>query len=159
MKKTINVLSIVSTVISAIALLIAIVMLTFFWKPMSLIYSSSTDIIESGPIIPIGNTLYILGCLIVSIIIVLSSKAKRVIAIEIVAMVLLCAVLPLATWILSLVQQSNVNYLGVVAAARLLITNKVLALPVNLVSFSRMLLLVICGMRVVDKIRCKTQSI
>ena len=68
-------------------------------------------------------------------------------------------VLPLATWILSLVQQSNVNYLGVVAAARLLITNKVLALPVNLVSFSRMLLLVICGMRVVDKIRCKTQSI
>ena len=160
MKKTINILSIVSTVISAIAVLIAIMMLTFFWKPMSLIYCSATeDIIEAGPIIPIGNTLYILCCFTVGLIIVLSSRSKRFIAIEIVSMVLLGAVLPLATWILSLVQQSIVNYLGEVALIRLSVTNNVLVLSLNLVSFSRALLLVICGMRVVNKIRYKNQSI
>lgn len=152
MKKTINILSIFSMIISVAASIISIAMLTIFWKPASSIYYSSMEIIESGPILPIGNMLYILGCLTVSLIIIFSYKSKKFIAIEVTSMILISVVLPLATWVLSLVQQSNVNYLGDSAVARLVMANKAIVLPLALVKLSSAINLVTCGMRVANKI-------
>lgn len=147
----INVLSIISVVIAAISFLISITVLTIFWKPMVSLYVSSIDIINYRPILPVGSVLYIVGCLIISIILVVSKKTNRFFATEIITMALLGFGFPILMWILNLVQQFNVNAIGVSAVTEFVISNNVLVSSIGIMKLSSAICLVVCGMRIAYK--------
>lgn len=147
-KMPINVLSIISVIISAISFLISIAVLTIFWEPMVSLYVSSVDIINYRPILPIGSVLYIVACLIISIILVVSKKSNESFVVEIITMSLLGFGVPVLMWILNLVQQFNVYAISVSAATEFLISNKVLVSSIGIMKLSSAICLVVSGMRI-----------
>ncbi len=157
MSKPIKILSIIAVILSGFAFLLSVAILTFLWEPMGYIYTSSTEILEDGPIIPIANILSISKIFVIALFLLLTSKSKRFIAIEIIAIVLLIG-FPFLAQFLELIQLSWVNPMGSNAVARYAVTKNVLTLPGFIMGLSSTLCLVLCGMRISLKSSLKAQQ-
>ena len=94
MNKSIKVLSIISVVMAGFAILLACFFLTVFWERLCIDLSAPDVVLDIGPRIPIGNTLYLIGSLIFVLIHFLTNKSRDNIIIEIVTIVFLSAIFP-----------------------------------------------------------------
>ena len=153
MKKTIKVLSVISLVCSCMALVLALAFTSFLWRPLGSSFASSQEVINAGPRIPIGNMISIFGYLVVSLLLLITAKVRRVIAIEIIAIVLLCVVLPPAIYLSGMYQNIFVGRAyGSLALASLASTSSMFAVPTAFSGISFQLSLITSGMRIADKV-------
>lgn len=157
MKKTISILSIGSIVVAVVALLLGIAFLTVFWKPMCMHYVSAPEnVIAAGPIIPIGNMVYMVACLLITVSICVLAKSNRTIVFEIIAIILLSAVLPVLVWRLSMSQTVEIGQtMGAVKLTALSVANNISSIATKLMAVSEALCLVVCGMSISDKVHSK----
>ena len=156
MKKTISILSIVSIVVAAVSLLLAIGFLSVFWKPMCMLFSAPQEVVAAGPIIPTGKLVYMVGCLVVAPIICVCAKSNKTIVIEIISIILLSAVLPVLAWRLSMVQTYEIGYtMGAKALTVLSIADDITSFARGLMNISAALCLVVCGMSISEKVHTK----
>ncbi len=159
MKKTATVLSVISMVLIGLALLIAVVSLTVFWKPLSLQFHSIPEAIGIGPVLQVGIVINMLGTLLVALVLLITSQFKKTVIIEIIAIVALCLLLPVLTSILGVVQSSWVGaQYGSSFLVAQSVTINILALPRQLVGLASSLCLVTCGMRIAEAVYEKKQS-
>lgn len=156
MKKPIAIISTTSMIISFVSVFLTLLFLTALWEPMGSLFYSSPDVLRQGPVIPIGNMLYIFGCLTVAVILFATRKSRRFFAIEIISMVFLIAFLPVFTSLLETFQQNTLSAMGINAVLRLNITSRVLTVPAYLMNVSSALCLLSCGMRIANKVCSKS---
>ena len=155
MKKTISILSIISIAIAAVALLLFISLMTVVWEPMCVLFNSPQDIIATGPIIPNGTMVYIVGCFLIAITAFVSTKSSRAIVLEVIAIVLLAVVIPLLDWRLSMAQTSVIGQMGAIALSTLSIAQQMGSFASGLMAVSEALCLVVCGMSISEKVHSK----
>ena len=94
MKKPISILSIIAIVLSALSLFLATALLFAFWEQICIfVYNVPEEVIAEGPILPIGNTVYIVGVIVLIVVAYICSKSSKTIVGEIVSIVLLSIVL------------------------------------------------------------------
>ena len=159
MKKAISILSIISVTIAGLSLLLAIVFLSVFWEPMCLRFSTLREVIEAGPIIPIGNMVYLVGCLAVTASVYACAKSSKGIAIEIVASLILGIVLPALVWDLNKTQTAEIGQtMEVYTLAALAAANSISNFACRLMNVAVSLFLVVCGMRISEKIILKKEQ-
>ena len=150
MNKAIKILSIIALVFSGLAFLLAGALLTFLWEPAAGIYY--VDTLSQGPVIPIGTIINMLGCLVITILLLTSLKPSRFIVIEILSIVFLIIVLPAIVNVLSMYQAQIINMrMGMDYIYRFSITNSIMIWPVRLVGMASSICLVVCGMRLGTK--------
>ena len=156
MKKAISILSIISVVLAVSSLLLAIGFLSVFWEPMCLRFSPSREMVEAGPIIPIGDMVYLVGCLVVAVIICVCTKSNKNIVIEIISIVLLGVVLPLLAWHISKEQTAEIaQNIEVYKLAALTAAKSMSNSARGLMNVSATLCLVVCGMGISEKVILK----
>ena len=68
MKTAIKILSIISLIFACIGIMIALLCLTILWEPTNVILDNHINVIESGPIIPLGEALHIIGVFLISLV-------------------------------------------------------------------------------------------
>ena len=96
-----------------------------------------------------------IGCLVVSVILLISHKSKRCVVIEILQIAFLNVIFPVLTWLFGIFQNIWLNPMGVNSVARLAVTNGVIAFPVGFIGLSSVLCLLMCGMRMAYKFNYK----
>ena len=150
MHKSTKILSVISMIISCIAIFIAVAFLTFLWEPMCLLLYSGFAI-ENGPIIPIGTAVRMLGYLFISVILLATCKVKRFVAIEIIA-IIAGLVLPFFSSYIVTVQNVMLGrFIGSEGLAAFSITNNLLNLPLGIMSLSLTINMITSGMRLAEK--------
>lgn len=156
MKKTISTLSILSIVVAAVSLLLAISFLSIFWEPMCVLLSAPQDIVTAGPMIPNGTMVYMVGCLLVAVAACVFTKSSRTIVFEITAIVLLSVVIPVLVWRLSIAQTAEIGQtMGAAKLAALSIANQIGSFASGLMTVSEALCFVVCGMSISEKVLTK----
>ena len=157
MKKTITILSVVAAIIAFASLFLAIGGLVAFWKPMCSLFSYPQEVMDGGPVMPIGNLLYMIGCLVVATI--ACSRAGKAVAMDVLLIALLCVVVPGLAWIATTVQSYLVGYTaGTYEVIALGAANNVTGLARGLASVSASLSLVVCGISIAEKVRMKKEA-
>ena len=157
MKKTITIMSIIAAVIAFASLFLAIGGLVAFWKPMCAVFSYPQEVMDGGPVMPIGNLLYMIGCLVVAT--VACSRAGKAVAMDVLLIALLCVVVPGLAWIATTAQSYLIGYTaGTYEVIALAAANNVTGLARGLASVSASLSLVVCGMSIAEKVRMKKEA-
>ena len=156
MKKTITILSVVAAIIAFASLFLAIGGLVAFWKPMCSLFSYPQEVMDGGPVMPIGNLLYMIGCLVVATI--ACSRAGKAVAMDVLLIALLCVVVPGLAWIAATVQSTVLGYSGTYEVIALGAANNVTGLARGLTSVSASLSLVVCGISIAEKVRMKKEA-
>ena len=155
MKKTTSVLSVITVALAAAALFLAVSGLTVFWKPVCGIFSASSETIEMGPVFPVGDMVYLVGCLVVAIIV--CAKPNGAVPLNVAAIVLQGAVLPAVTSVCTWAQTSAVRPMGVETIQALTLARSICDLAGSLTEVAAALCLVVCGMRISARVlSCKT---
>lgn len=158
MKKTISILSIIAIVLSVLALLWAVALLFGFWEQVCIfLYDVSEEVIAEGPILPIGNTVYIVGGIVLIVFAYICSKSSKTIVGEIVSIVLLSIVLPIVTSLLSMAQAKEIasGLETYSAEAALIIANNISGLASSLMNITVVLCYVVCGISISEKVHLK----
>ena len=158
MKKTISILSIIAIVLSALALLWATALLFGFWEQVCVfLYDAPETVVAEGPILPIGNTVYIIGGIVLIVIAYICSKSSKNIVGEIVSVVLLSVVLPILASRLSIAQTKEIGSgLGTVYAfAALNVSTQISGFARSLMNVAAALCYVVCGISISEKVRLK----
>ena len=104
MKKTIKILSFVSLFLVILSSMLIVMALTFLWEPFCYLFSYSEMVVNARPIIPIGSVVYICGCISISAILIATNKSKVTIVLDIILIVIICSLLPIIDWILTIIQ-------------------------------------------------------
>lgn len=152
MKKTISILSITSIALAVLSLLLAVGLLFIFWEPVCLLISAPEAVVDAGPIIPIGNMVYMVGCLIVAVLVCICAKSNRSVVLEIMAIVFLSVILPALAWRLSMAQTSQIGRtMGAATLTALSVATDVSGFARGLMDVSVALCLVACGMSISEK--------
>ena len=152
MKKPILLLSFASCAIAAGAVVLLISFLTVFWEPMCFTFSGSQNIIATGPILPSGTMIYMVGCFFIAATACVFTNFSRSIVFEIIAIVLLAIVIPILEWSLSMAQTIEIaQTMGDVALAALSATRQIGNFASGLMAVSEALCLVVCGMSICKK--------
>ena len=158
MKKTINILTIMSIVLSATTLLLFIAFVSVFWEQTCLLFSDSHELIEMGPTIPLAGTVSMVGRLLISIFIFAFRKTPKFIAIEIFSIVFLAAILPISSFFLSLIQNSIVSHEGILEVFALNVTTNINQYASKFATLCPPICFIVCGMRLSEKIRLRKLS-
>ena len=162
MKKTISILSIIAIVLSVLALLWAVALLFVFWEQVCIfLYNVSEEVIAEGPILPIGNTVYIVGGIVLIVFAYICSKSSKTIVGEIVSIVLLSIVLPIVTSRLSIAQTKEIaSGLGTYSAvAALNIATNISGFARSLMNVAAALCYVACGISISEKMHLKKAAL
>lgn len=154
MKKPISILSIIAIVLSALSLFWATAFLFVFWEQVCVfLFNVSEEVIAEGPILPIGNTVYIVGGIVLIVVAYICSKYSKTIVGEIVSIVLLSIVLPIVSSCLSIAQTQ-----GIASGSRTYFAVAALNIAINISGFARSLMnvaaslcFVVCGMSISQK--------
>ncbi len=152
MSKPIKILSIIAVILSGFAVLLSFAVLTFLWKPINIYLNTPADLIGYDPIIPIGNMLYMFECLIIALLFLFTSKSKRVIAIEIIAIIFLTISPALGNYLNSIQTTFIGKFAGDTSLIVLGITTQSLFVSSTFIGICRCLCLIIGGMRIVEKL-------
>ena len=158
MKKTISILSIIAIVLSALALLWATALLFGFWEQVCVfLYNAPETVVAEGPILPIGNTVYIVGGIVLIVVSYICSKSSKTIVGEIVSVVLLSVVLPILTSRLSIAQTKDIaSGLGTASAlAALNVATNISGFARSLMNVAAALCYVACGISISEKVYLK----
>lgn len=158
MKKTISILSIIAIVLSVLALLWAGALLFGFWEQVCIfLYNAPETVIAEGPILPIGNIVYIVGGIALIVVAYICSKSNKTIAGEIVSIVLLSIVLPIVTSRLSIAQTKEIaSGLGTHSAvAALNVATNISGFARSLMNVAAALCYVVCGISISEKVHLK----
>lgn len=158
MKKPISTLSIIAIVLSALSLFWATAFLFTFWEQVCIfLYNVSEEVIAEGPILPIGNTVYIVGGIVLIVFAYICSKSSKTIVGEIVSIVLLSIVLPIVTSRLSMAQTKEIaSGLGTYSAvAALNIATNISGFARSLMNVAAALCYVVCGISISEKVHLK----
>lgn len=159
MRKSITVLTICSIVVAAVALLLGIIFVTVFWEPACRRYAAGEEVMAAGPIIPAGSMVYMVACLGITVAVCIFSKSSKTIVFEIIAIVLICAVLPVLVWCLPWVEALVVgHFMGEVQLAALSVASAIITFATRLMDVSGGLCLVVCGMSISDKVHSKKST-
>ena len=158
MSKTIKVLSIISVIMIALSIFLAIGFLTVLWEPMGILYSNRDYLKETSPVLPLGDAVYLLCSFAVVLSLLLTCNTKKNIAIEIITILCLLFVLPIARNFLSLQQSMLLSgFSGVKELSALTITKSIISFPMNLAEFASSLCLINVGMRIAEKVLLSKQ--
>lgn len=150
MNKLIKAFSIVAISCSGASLLYMCAALTVLWETMIRLFSSSLQRID--PVIPFTSVLSIITVLAFATVLFTTSYSKGSAAIEFVTFGVLVAGLPFVNYILTFAQNAYVNSLGMDSALSLSITSNALS-PSNLLTgIASSTILVVCGMRIANKL-------
>lgn len=154
MKKTISILSIIAIVLSALALLWATALLFGFWEQVCVfLYNAPETVVAEGPILPIGNTVYIVGGIVLIVVAYICSKSSKTIVGEIVSVVLLSVVLPILTSCLSIAQTSGLGTASALAALN--VATNISGFARSLMNVAAALCYVACGISISEKVYLK----
>ena len=162
MKKPISILSIIAIVLSVLALLWAVTLLFGFWEQVCVfLYNASETVIAEGPILPIGNTVYIIGGIMLVIFAYICSKSNKTIVGEVVSIVLLSIVLPIIASRLSIAQTKEVgSALGTASAlAALNVATSISGFAYSLMNVAAALCYVVCGISISEKVHLKKATL
>ncbi len=158
MKKPTSILSIIAIVLSALSLFWATALLFAFWEQVCIfLYHVSEEVIAEGPILPIGNTVYIVGGIVLIVVAYICSKSSKTIVGEIVSIVLLSIVLPVVTSRLSIAQTKEIaSGLGTSSAVVAFnIATNISGFARSLMNVAASLCFVVCGMSISEKVIAK----
>ena len=159
MKKTTTVLSAVSTAIAVTSIIAALAMITILWAPMCRLYTTSEDVMGMGPVIPVSSIVSMLEYVAVSLLLLFTSKVKKVFAAEIIAIALIVLVFPPLIRILGDVQTRLIGqYTGAYALSAYYTTSSIISIPLSFAAISPSLCLVISGMRIADKVNLRRMN-
>ena len=154
MKKPILILSIIAIVLAILSLLWATALLFGFWEQVCVfLYNVSAGVIAEGPILPIGNTVYMVGCTVLIVIAYICSKYSKTILGEIVSVVLLSIVLPIVTYRLSIAQMKEITsgFGTYTVVTALNIATNISGFARSLMNVAAALCFVVCGMSIAEK--------
>ena len=156
MKKTISILSIIAIVLSVLSLLWAVVLLFVFWEPICMLLGYTyEEIIAEGPILPIGDAVYIVdGIALIVVTYICSIKSKTIVG-EVVSAILLSIVFPIVTFCLSIVQTMAIAEFSNTILSALNIAKQVSTFARGLMSVAVSLCFVVCGMSISKKVIAK----
>ena len=150
MKKLLTSLSVISLLFIGFSLLLAVVLLMFFWEPTCVMYSFSAELIAIGPIIPIGTILRVVLYSTVALILLLTVKSQNSMVVEIISILVLSIFVPVSVYRLSIVQSASLSA-STQQFACLSLTSNILTYPLLILDLSSYLCLVVCGMRIAKK--------
>ena len=162
MKKTISILSIIAIVLSVLALLWAVALLFGFWKQVCIfLYNAPETVIAEGPILPIGNIVYIVGGIALVVVAYICSKSNKTIAGEIVSIALLSIVLPVIASRLSIAQTKEIGSgLGTASAlASLNVATSISGFARSFMNVAAALCYVACGISISEKMHLKKAAL
>ena len=152
MRNLTKTLSVVSVVIAGAAAFLALLFLTIFWTPLCQLIGFPMEVFDYGPVRPYSSILTLLIRLIFAIILLCTMKNSFSMATEITTLIVLIPVISVVSYFTNRFQTILVSsYGGNVALAAYSCTSQILTLPNYLVGISSCLSLVICGMRIADK--------
>lgn len=153
MSRVFKILSIISAILSCIAILLSGAILTFLWDRLNIKFMNTPEsIIAIGPIVPAGSIIRILGCFLISIILLITYKSKRTITVEGILFPLLCIIIPISSHYSDLVQNISIGQAaGDSSLVALSVTNTLMTLPLFLSSLSSHLCFLVSGMRIAEK--------
>jgi hypothetical protein len=156
MKKAIKILSIIAIALSVLALLCEIALLFVFWEEVCSIHMAPESVIAEGAILPVGNTVYIVGCMVLAIVVYICSKSSKSIMGEIVSIIMLSIILPIVVSRLSFTQTKEIaNTIDSYLLAAFTISRNTSALAHSLTSVAATLCYVVCGISISEKIHLK----
>lgn len=159
MNKSIKTLSTISLILSGIGVLLAVAILTFLWEPLNALLNNPEQITKATPIIPIGNMLYILGCTVISLVLLINYRSRKPITIEVLSIVFLSLIIPFLTYRLKVDQSLLVGHtMGRTAFVTLDVSNSLFDLPLGFANLSLALSLITSGMRIIGKIVAKKKQ-
>lgn len=159
MNKSIKTLSTISLILSGIGVLLAVAILTFLWEPLNALLNNPEQITKATPIIPIGNMLYILGCTVISLVLLINYRSRKSITIEVLSIVFLSLIIPFLTYRLKVGQSLLVGHtMGRTAFVTLDVSNSLFDLPLGFAYLSLALSLITSGMRIIGKIVAKKKQ-
>lgn len=154
MKRTTTILSKISIIIAVLALLYASALLLIFWEQVCFtLYHLPEDIVAEGPMLPLGNTVSMIGSLILVLMVHYCSRSSKHMVGEVVAIVFSVVALPILASFLSVVQTAIV---GSVADTQTTITALSVATSISdkargMMDVASSLCLVVCGMSIAQK--------
>ena len=155
MKKTISILSIISLCVAATALLLAIALLTVFWKPACRLFGASVDVTAAGPVISVSSVVSMLTGLAIAVGACVFTKSSRTIVFEIIAVLLIIGIPGLDT-LLSYVEATVIGHWGGTdKLAALSISSGIISFAAGLMGNAKALCRVICGMSISEKVISK----
>ncbi len=155
-EKTISILSIIAIVLPALALLWATALLFGFWEQVCVfLYNAPETVVAEGPILPIGNTVYIVGGIVLIVVAYICSKSSKTIVGEIVSVVLLSVVLPILASSLSIAQTNIAGRLGIAALTALNVATNISGFARSLMTVATALCYVACGISISKKVHLK----
>lgn len=157
MEKTISILSIIAIILSVLALFWANTLLFVFWEQVCFFLNAPETIIAEGPILPIGNTAYMIGCLVLVVVAYICSRSRKTIVGEVASIVLLSIVLPTVTSCLSIFQTTVISSSleTYSALGALNIANDISGLARSFMNVAASLCFVVCGMSISEKVITK----
>ena len=152
MTKFIKIFSVISVVLCGVAVLLSVAFLTFLWEPMAEMLNFQREIIRVGPTIPLTSIVALFSSALFAISVLATLKTGKGVAIEILIIIFICLI-PFLNYFLGTMQTLVVGrFSGDVALASLGSTSSVLnMIPLKLAELSKMLSLLICGMRIGEK--------
>ena len=162
MKKTISILSIIAIVLSALALLWATALLFGFWEQVCVVlYDMPEEVIAAGPILPIGNVVYMVSCIALVVVAYICSKSSKTIAGEVISIIILSIVIPIVTSLLTVSQNAEIasDFRKYSAVTALSIANTICSFATRLTVVANALCYVVCGMSIAEKIHAKRLTI
>ena len=155
MKKTISILSIISLCVAATALLLAIALLTVFWKPACRLYGASVDVMAAGPAISVSSVVSMLTGLAIAVGACVFTKSSRTIVFEIIAVLLIIGI-PVLDTLLSHVEAAAIgHWAGGEKLVALSMSSSIISVAAGLMGKAKALCLVICGMSISEKVISK----
>ena len=158
MKKAISILSIIAIVLSALALLWAVALLFGFWEQVCVfLYNAPESVIAEGPILPIGNIVYIVVGIALIVVAYICSKSNKTIVGEIVSIVLLSVILPIIASRLSIAQTKEIGSGSGTASAlaALSVATQISGFARSLINVAAALCYVACGISISEKMHLK----
>ena len=159
MKKPISILSIIAIGLSVLALLWSVVLLFGFWEQVCVfLFDMPEKVIDKGPILPIGNTVNMVSCIVLVVVAYICSKSSKTIAGEVITIILLSVVLPLVTSYLATSQNTELVATSYALSA-LNIANNICSFATRFTGVAKALCYVVCGMSIAEKIHAKRLTI
>ena len=152
MNKLIKTFSVISLILSSLAILLFLGFLTILWEPVNEIFNTPEIIIKEGPAIPIGSVIYLSGYFVVSMLLLFSRTSSKSIAPEIISAILLIVALPVLSYFASYTQSIMVGrYIGIETLEALSTTDNIGQFPMYLAKLCCSLSLVNCGIKITVK--------
>ena len=153
MKKAITILSIIAIAIAVIALLIGIGSLTLFWESSCELYAAGyASVIAAGPIVPANTMAYAIGVLAIAIVLVIFTRASKSIAVEIISIIVLVVTIPVLSGLLYSLQSVLLGQtVGAAGLLALTVATTSIASANGIMAVAEALCLVVCGMSIAQK--------